>query len=195
MTATDLADITDAAAPHTILARMADDADVTQVETAVAGIAREVHGVVGGVAAERAEIAEFLRVTTLVVSGLLAMSVLIALVGIGNTLALSVHERRRESGLLRALGVTRRQVRAMLAVEGALLALVGATVGVGLGIGYGLAGSLALLGAARIPVILVAPAGTLVAVLGAAVLAGVLASALPGRRAARVPPAAALALE
>jgi len=60
------------------------------------------------------------QIITALVAGLRAMSVLIALVGVGNTLALSVHERRRESALLRALGVTRGQVKGMLALEGLL---------------------------------------------------------------------------
>ncbi|CCH71085.1 exported hypothetical protein [Phycicoccus elongatus Lp2] len=63
-----------------------------------------------------------MKIITVLVAGLLAMSVLIALVGVGNTLALSVHERRREPALLRALGVTRGQVKGMLALEGLLLA-------------------------------------------------------------------------
>ena len=89
------------------------------------------------------------------------MSVLIALVGVGNTLALSVHERRRESALLRALGVTRGQVKGMLALEGLLLAGVGTVLGVPLGVAYGLAGALGLLGLSDIPSSIVVPVGPL----------------------------------
>ena len=103
-----------------------------------------------------------MKVISVLVAGLLAMSVLIALVGVGNTLALSVHERRRESALLRALGVTRGQVKGMLALEGLLLAGVGTVLGVPLGVAYGLAGALGLLGLSDIPssiVVLVGPLG------------------------------------
>lgn len=134
------------------------------------------------------------QIITALVAGLLAMSVLIALVGVGDTLALSVHERRRESALLRALGVTRGQVKGMLALEGLLLAGVGTVLGVPLGVAYGLAGALGLLGLSDIPSSIVVPVGPLGAVGGVALLAGLIASVLPGRRAARVAPAVAIAL-
>ncbi len=122
--------------------------------------------------------------------GLLAVAVLIAFIGVANTLSLSVVERTRESALLRALGLTRGQLRGMLAVEGALIAGVGALVGVVLGVGYGWASTVVLLGEVG-DVRLDLPWGSLLAVLGIAVLAGLLASVLPGRRAARTPAAAA----
>ncbi|MEO0495406.1 MAG: FtsX-like permease family protein [Actinomycetota bacterium] len=73
----------------------------------------------------------------LVVNALLALAVIIALIGIANTLALSVHERTREIGLLRAVGMTRRQARRMVRWEAALVALFGAVLGVTIGVVFG----------------------------------------------------------
>src|SRR5699024_1864162 len=124
--------------------------------------------------------------------GLLAVAVLVALVGVANTLSLGVIERTGENALLRALGTTRRQMQAMLGWEGVLLALVGAVPGIVIGSVYGTLGITALLGA-PCPGSLSGPwlrAG-LVRVLAA--LAGPAASAVPARAAARTAPAAALA--
>ena len=128
----------------------------------------------------------------LVVTGLLAVAVVIALIGVGNTLALSVVERRQESGLLRALGLTRRQLRALLAWEALLVAGVAAVIGVALGTGYGLAGTASVL-VRETPVQLTVPWLQVTGIVVVAAAAGVLASVLPARRAARTPPVAAIA--
>jgi hypothetical protein len=75
---------------------------------------------------------------------MLLLAVIIALIGIANTLALSVFERTRELGLVRAVGMTRRQLRRMVRFEAALVATFGATLGVGLGLlfGFGVVGAL-----------------------------------------------------
>ena len=73
------------------------------------------------------------------VTVMLLLAVMIALLGIVNTLALSVFERTRELGLLRAVGMTRSQVRAMVRWESVVISLIGAMTGAGLGIGIGLA--------------------------------------------------------
>jgi putative ABC transport system permease protein len=115
---------------------------------------------------------------------MLLLAVVIALLGIVNTLALSVFERTRELGLLRAVGMTRGQVRAMVRWESAVISLIGALSGAGLGIGIGLALSQALkdegIKAISIPVEQV----TLYVVLAA--VAGVLAAIGPARSAAKV---------
>ena len=80
------------------------------------------------------------------VNVMVALAVIIALIGIANTLALSVFERTRELGLVRAVGMTRRQLRRMVRFEAALVATFGATLGVGLGL---LFGSGVVVGAAR----------------------------------------------
>jgi putative ABC transport system permease protein len=118
------------------------------------------------------------------VTVMLALAVLIALLGIVNTLVLSVFERTRELGLLRAVGMTRGQVRAMVRWESVVISLIGALAGAGLGIGLGLALSQALadegIKAISIPGLQV----TLYVVLAA--VAGVLAAVGPARSAAKV---------
>ncbi|HEY1273544.1 MAG TPA: FtsX-like permease family protein [Thermoleophilaceae bacterium] len=116
---------------------------------------------------------------------MLLLAIAIALMGIANTLSLSIHERTRELSLLRAVGATRRQVRAMVRGESLILAVFGTFGGVGLGVflGWGLVRASsddAGLDAFSVPV------GQLVVVLVVGALAGVLASARPARRAARV---------
>ena len=124
---------------------------------------------------------------------LLALAILIALLGIANTLSLSVHERTRELGLLRAVGQTRAQLRAMVRWESVIVALFGTVVGLGLGafLGWALvrAASTEDIGAFS------APVGRLVALLVAGALAGVLAGIRPARRAARLDVLAAIATE
>ena len=191
MTSGDSSALGGEARKDTLLLRLTDGADLTATLGKVAALARGAHATVGRSAPQREKVHQII---TALVAGLLAMSVLIALVGVGNTLALSVHERRRESALLRALGVTRGQVKGMLALEGLLLAGVGTVLGVPLGVAYGLAGARGLPGLSDIPSSIVVPVGPLGAVGGVALLAGLIASVLPGRRAARVAPAAAIAL-
>jgi putative ABC transport system permease protein len=115
---------------------------------------------------------------------MLALAVLIALLGIVNTLALSVFERTRELGMLRAVGMTRNQVRAMVRWEAAVISLIGAVSGAALGIGIGLAMSQLLkdegIKSISIPVVQVAVCVAVAAV------AGVLAAVGPARSAARV---------
>jgi putative ABC transport system permease protein len=145
-----------------------------------------------GLAVERAAYEEVIGTLLMIVTGLLGVAVVIALIGVANTLSLSVIERTRESAVLRALGLTRRQLRAMLAVEGVLIAGIGALVGIGLGTVYGWAGAASVIGGVFRPA-LTLPVGELALLLVGGILAGLLASALPGRRAARTAPVAALA--
>jgi putative ABC transport system permease protein len=121
--------------------------------------------------------------------------VAIALVGIANTVGLSVLERGREHALLRALGLTRRELRRMLAAEGLLLALVAAVLGTVVGVAFGWVGTVSVVTAAVQDVPLVTPWGELVAVVGIAALAGLLACVIPARRAAKVAPAEGLVLD
>ncbi len=147
----------------------------------------------GGSAPERAAVSSSLDTIITLATALLAVAVIIAIVGIGNTLGLSVIERTRESALLRALGLHRRQLRYMLAIEAALLAGVGAAVGVLAGIGYGFVGVASAFGEAGESLVLDIPWGQLAAVLVLAILAALLASVLPARRAAKATPTQALA--
>jgi putative ABC transport system permease protein len=118
------------------------------------------------------------------VSVMLLLAVVIALLGIVNTLALSVFERTRELGLLRAVGMTRGQVRAMIRWESVVISLIGATVGAGLGVGLGMALAQSLKGQG-ITEVAVPVAQVALYVLAAAV-AGVLAAVGPARSAANV---------
>ena len=129
-----------------------------------------------------------------IVVGLLGVAVVIALIGVANTLSLSVLERRRESATLRAIGLSRRQLRLMLAVEGMLIAGVGAVLGAALGLLYGWAGAVITFGEIG-DVILVVPWRDLALLFAVALAAGLLASVLPGRAAARTSPVAALAVD
>jgi putative ABC transport system permease protein len=147
---------------------------------------------VTGLASERAAIDQVLDVLLLVVTALLGVAVLIALIGVGNTLALSVVERRQESGLLRALGLTRRQLRGLLAWEAVLVAGVAAVLGVLLGSAYGLVGVMSVLGDLG-EIVVSVPWLQLGAIVVVATLAGLLASVLPASRAARTSPVAAIA--
>jgi putative ABC transport system permease protein len=120
---------------------------------------------------------------------MLALAIVIALLGIATTVSLAVHERRRELGLLRAVGQTRRQARAMVRVEAVLLAAFGTVVGLALGVilGWLVVES----GSSGAPLTLPPVRLGLVALVG--VVAGVLAAARPARRAARRPVLDALA--
>ena len=122
---------------------------------------------------------------------LLVLSVVIAVLGIVNTLALSVVERTRELGLLRAVGLQRRQLRRMIRIESVVIALYGALLGllVGTAFGWALVRALREQGVTEFAL----PVGRLALVVVAAALAGVLAAALPARRAARLDVLAAVA--
>ena len=116
------------------------------------------------------------------VTALLALSVLIALLGIANTLALSIHERTREVGLLRALGMARRQLRSMIRSEAAIIAALGAALGIAVALffGWALVASMRHLGVTE----LVFPAAQLAGLAVLATVAGMLAAVLPARKAA-----------
>ena len=118
------------------------------------------------------------------VTVMLLLAVLIALLGIVNTLALSVFERTRELGLLRAVGMTRAQVRAMVRWESVVISLIGALSGAALGIGIGLALSQALKDEGIKAIAIPAPQIALYVALAA--VAGILAAVGPARSAAKV---------
>jgi putative ABC transport system permease protein len=124
---------------------------------------------------------------------LLGLAVLIALFGIVNTLGLSIFERIRELGLLRAVGATRRQLRAMIRWEAVIIAVLGAVLGLVIGafFGWTLVRALHNEGITEFAV----PGGQLVGYVVAAAVAGILAAVLPGRRAAKVDMLRAIATE
>jgi putative ABC transport system permease protein len=122
---------------------------------------------------------------------LLALAVVIALLGIANTLALSVFERTRELGVLRAIGMARRQVRAMVRWESVIIALFGTCMGLVIGLFF----SWAMVKALPDQATLTVPVGQLALGTLVAALAGVIAAILPARRAARLDVLAAISTD
>jgi putative ABC transport system permease protein len=117
------------------------------------------------------------------VYGLLGLAIVIAILGIVNTLALSVIERTREIGLLRAIGLDRRQLRRAIRWESVLISVYGAVLGTVMGVGFGVA-LIASLGGQGLSVLVVPWAQVIVFVLAAG-LVGVFAAHFPARRASR----------
>ena len=174
-----------------IIIKMADGADA---ETVQAALLKDSHLSVNGSALERQMYTKVIDKLMLVLVGLLGVSVLVSLVGVANTLSLSVAERTRENGLLRALGLTRRQMKSLLALEALFLSLTGALIGVGMGVAFGWVGVMSLPVEGATPVLSV-PWLQLAGVCVVAVVSALIASWLPGRRAAKVSPSEALATE
>ncbi|MCD2441982.1 FtsX-like permease family protein [Agromyces sp. SYSU K20354] len=146
----------------------------------------------------QSEIGPMVDGTVAVFSALIGFSAVIAAVGLVNTLSISIMQRTRELGLLRALGFDRRQIRAMVLVEAAALTVAATATGLVLGVVYGWAGAQSMLGSVGGAPAIVAPAipWLIVAiVVVAAALLTLAASVAPMRRAARVSPVVALAVE
>jgi putative ABC transport system permease protein len=126
------------------------------------------------------------------VYALLSLAIIVSLFGIANTLALSIYERTRELGMLRAVGMSRRQVRRMIRYESVITALIGAVLGMVLGLIFAALMSVPLEDEGFV---LRYPVAQLVFILVVAALAGVVAAIAPARRAARLDVLKALAYE
>lgn len=127
------------------------------------------------------------------VTAMLILAIAIALLGVVNTLALSITERTREIGLLRAIGMRRGQLRQLVAAESMIISVIGALLGTGLGLGLGAGLAVALTSSQQATVAI--PAGQLAVYILATGAAGVLASVGPARRAARLDMLTAIAAE
>ena len=178
-------------ARQALIIKLADGADVEAVQSA---LLKDSQLSINGSALERQMYTKVIDQMMMVLVGLLGVSVVVSLVGVANTLSLSVAERTRENGLLRALGLTRRQMKSLLALEALFLSLTGALIGVGLGIAFGWVGIMSLPIVGATPVMSV-PWLQLVGVCAVAIVSALVASWLPGRRAAKVSPSEALATE
>jgi putative ABC transport system permease protein len=142
-------------------------------------------------AAFEAGVASQIDVILNLIYGLLGLAIVIALIGIANTLALSVHERRRELGLLRAVGMTRQQVRGAIRWESVMIALMGTFLGFVLAVA-GAWGIISAIEGDR-PIPLAVPPVQLTVIVVLASVAGVLAAVGPARRAAKLDILAAIA--
>jgi putative ABC transport system permease protein len=135
-------------------------------------------------AAYKAERAKPVQQELMLVYTMLALAILIALLGIGNTLALSIFERTRELGVMRAVGMTRRQLRATVRWESVIIALQGTVLGLAVGLLFGWALVLSMKNQGI--TVFSVPVLTLVIVVVLAALAGLVAAIPPSRRAARL---------
>ncbi|CAM5668855.1 ABC transporter permease [Streptomyces griseomycini] len=131
------------------------------------------------------EIAKMFTLILNMVYGLLAMAVIVAVLGVINTLAMSVFERSQEIGMLRAIGLDRKGVKRMVRLESLVISLFGGVLGIGLGVFFGWAAG-QLLGTRMATYELVLPWGRMVVFLLLAAAVGVLAALWPARRAARL---------
>ncbi len=177
-----------------VMIKVADNADPATVR---AGLDQAVSGYpnvsIDDAATVEKDQASQINQLLAVIDILLALAIIIAVIGIINTLVLSVVERTRELGLLRALGMIRRQVRTMIRGESVVIALFGAALGVVVGIGFGVALSYAVLSSSG-GVVSVPVTSVIIFVVLAAVF-GVLAAVWPARRAAKTNMIVALTFE
>ena len=146
----------------------------------------------GGSVFQRAQWESAIDIMMMLLVGLIAVAVVIALIGVANTLSLSVIERTKESATLRAIGMTRGQVRRSLALEATLISLTSTVSGLIVGTAFGWIGSYMVFSAiGKVPFVI---DWTIYAVLALiALLAALLSSVLPARRAVKSSPVVALA--
>jgi putative ABC transport system permease protein len=166
-------------------AKITDGVEIDAARTAVENIAEDFPS------AEVQDQAEFqqsqedqLNQLLTIVYGLLVFAIFIAVLGIANTMALSVFERTREFGLLRAVGMNRRSLKRTVRWEAIIVSVFGATLGiiVGVPLGIGVANALPDTFITQI----VIPSGTIITILVASILVGMFAAIFPARRAAKL---------
>jgi putative ABC transport system permease protein len=177
-----------------VLANIADGADAAAVEQRVKQLVKRRYPLAEALNQEELKDYQEEQINGLLglIYALLSLAVIVSIFGIVNTLALSIHERTRELGMLRAVGMTRRQVRRVIRYEAVITALIGAILGAALGILFAALISRPL---ADEGFELAYPVGQLVVIFLLAALAGVLAAIGPARRAAKLDVLDALAYE
>lgn len=177
---------------HSVYATAAEDAETADSREAVNEAIADYPTIqVQSTAESKEQFEQTLNIAFASIAAMLGLAIVIAVFGIANTMALSVLERRRESAMLRALGLSGGQLRRMLSLEAVLLCLTGAGIGVVLGVIFGWAGGLV----AFSDLVLNIPAARIGLFLATAVVAGLLAAAVPAQRAARTSITGALASE
>jgi putative ABC transport system permease protein len=174
------------------LVALRDGEDAAAIERRLSGLLDRTFPAVEVLTAEQFKDQQSGQVNQLLalIYALLALTIIVSLFGVVNTLVLSISERVRELGMLRAIGTSRRQVRRMVRLEAVIVSLIGAVLGAGVGV------LLAVLFTRPLEdFVLTIPAFTLVVLLILAAIAGVLAAVLPARRASRLNVLDALAYE
>ncbi|GGU91904.1 membrane protein [Actinomadura cremea] len=165
-----------------LMVKQADGTDANAARKAIDDAAKPYPTVrVMSVAEFKDTLSDSVNTMLMIFGGLLGLAIIIALFGIANTLTLSVVERTRESALLRALGITKRQLRRMLSIEALVMAVIGALTGVVLGVAFGWAATQAMGDSS----VFALPYGQVAGFMVLAAVAGVLAAVMPARRAAK----------
>jgi putative ABC transport system permease protein len=168
-----------------LLVDVADDADLGAVREDVTDVAAD-YLTLSVLDAEEFTSSQTAQINTLLglIYALLGLSLVIATLGVINTLALSVVERTREIGLLRAIGLTRGQLRRVITIESVATTVFGAILGIVLGLGFGIALQRALEDDGLS--VLAVPVATMVIVLVGSAVVGIVAAVLPAWRATRI---------
>lgn len=173
-------------------AQYLDTARASDLQHRVADILHVDVSQLGGALLEKASYVSILDIMLSVVLGLLAAAVVVSVLGIASTTSLSVLERSRENSLLRALGLSKRQLGALIRRETLVIALVATFVGLAVGWAFGMLGMMAVL-PASVALHPVVPWQGFLMILAGAVVVAVLASALPVRRATKLSPVEGMA--
>ena len=181
-----------------VLVRLDEDVDIdeiTRIRQSVAEALDVSSEEVGGSAVARGTYSELIDVMLAGAVALLFVSVVIALIGVSNTVSLSVIERRRENALMRALGLSIAQLRTLLALEAVLISSVAALLGLVLGGALGIVGTRLVTHGYSTDLIVDVSVVSFLGILGVAVIAGILSALAPARRASRLSPVEGLKLD